>query len=137
MDGLTTCVGVRYSPKMLPDDYNEIATKNPRYENIAGQGFHTDPLRINRAGKAKGTRNRATIVREAIEAIRAGSGQMVVDELTAAQIEKALTGDTTAYKELMDSAYGKLTDKSQVEMAATVSRVERTVIDPKNDNPQD
>lgn len=122
---------------MLPDDYNEIATKNPRYENIAGQGFHTDPSRINRAGKPKGTRNRATIVREAIEAIRAGSDQMVVDELTAAQINKALTGDTAAYKELMDSAYGKLTDKSQVEMAATVQRIERTVVDPKNDNSQD
>lgn len=100
-------------------------------ENLEGQGFHTDPSRINRAGKPKGTRNRQTIVREALEAIMAGTDQTVVDAITAAAIAKAMTGDIQAFNALLDSGYGKLTDKSQVEMAATVSEIKRTIVDVK------
>jgi len=105
---------------------------NGGHDNIVGQGFHTDSSRINTAGRPKGSRNRATIVREALEAIMAGSNQMVVDAITAAVIAKAMEGDVPAYRELLDSGYGKLTDKSQVEMAATVSRIERVVVDAKD-----
>jgi len=80
-------------------------------ENIEGQGFHTHPERRHKTGKPKGTRNRSTIVREAIEAILKGTDQQVVDSMTAAIIEKAMGGDVPAFKELMDSAYGKVTDK--------------------------
>jgi len=99
----------------LPDDYNAPATVNhPGYDKIAGQGFHTDPSRINTAGRPKGSRNRATIVREALEAIMAGSDQMVVDAITAAAIAKAMTGDIPAFNSLLDSGYGKLTDKQVI-----------------------
>lgn len=64
----------------------------------------------NPKGKPKGTRNRSTIVREALEAILAGTDQQVVDGITAAAIAKALTGDIPAFKELMDSGYGKNPD---------------------------
>jgi len=80
-------------------------------ENLKGHTFKDKPERINRAGKVKGTRNRSTIVREAIEAILKGTDQLVVDTMTAAIIEKAMGGDVPAFKELMDSAYGKVTDK--------------------------
>lgn len=66
----------------------------------------------NPKGRTKGARNRATIVREALEAIIAGSDQSYVDAITAAVIQKAMTmGDVPAFKELMDSAYGKIPDK--------------------------
>ena len=99
----------------LPEDYNEIITKNPRYENIAGQGFHTDPSRIHNTGRPKGSRNRATIVREALEAVDALSGLPNVDAITYAAVKKALTGDIGAFKELMDSGFGKVPDK-QIEV---------------------
>jgi len=77
-------------------------------ENLEGQGFHTDPSRINRAGKAKGTRNRSTIVREALDALDTVSGLTNAEAITYAAVKKALTGDVAAFKELMDSGFGKL-----------------------------
>lgn len=65
-------------------------------------------------GRPPGARNRSTIVREAIEAILKGTDQQVVDAMTSAMIEKSMAGDVPAFKELMDSAYGKLTDKTQL-----------------------
>lgn len=79
-------------------------------ENLEGQGFHTNPERINRSGKSKGQRNRKTIVREALEAILEGTEQQVVDAITAAAIKKAMAGDIPAFKELLDSGYGKTED---------------------------
>jgi hypothetical protein len=65
----------------------------------------------NPKGKLKGTRNRSTIVREWLEA-RATQGEgQVVDQLVRALIQKAAQGDVAAFKELMDSGFGKLTDK--------------------------
>lgn len=69
----------------------------------------------NPNGRPKGTRNRSTIVREAIEAILQGKDQQVVDAMTAAIIEKAYAGDVQAYRELMDSAYGKNADTTKHE----------------------
>ncbi len=90
----------------------------------------------NPSGKPKGIRNRSTIVREALEAIigEGDSKQQVVDMLTAAIIRKAAQGDVPAYKELLDSGYGKLTEKQEVAMDAVVSRITRTVVDPKADD---
>lgn len=67
----------------------------------------------NPNGRGKGNRNRSTIVREALEAILAGTDQQVVDGITAAAIAKAMTGDIAAFKELMDSGYGKNPDKTE------------------------
>ena len=68
----------------------------------------------NPAGKPKGVRNRKTIVKEALECILDGSDQQVVDAITAAAIAKAMTGDIPAFNSLLDSAYGKLTDKQEI-----------------------
>lgn len=63
----------------------------------------------NPAGKPKGARNRQTIYREHLE--KTGKSGQVVDDIILAAIDKALTGDITALKELMDSGYGKVADK--------------------------
>ena len=75
----------------------------------------------NPNGRPKGSRNRSTIVREMLEAA-AVKGlnssvdlgvemKTIFDQLVAQQVYKAYIGDTTAFKELADSAYGKLVDK--------------------------
>ena len=37
-----------------------------------------------------------------------------VDLVTKAQIKKAITGDTAAFNAVMDSGYGKLTDRQEL-----------------------
>ncbi len=63
----------------------------------------------NPAGKPKGARNRSTIYRQHLEKL--GKSGQVVDDIVLAAIDKALTGDINALKELMDSGYGKVADK--------------------------
>lgn len=95
-------------------------------ENLIGHGFNDHPERINKEGKPKGARNRQTIYREHLEKV--GKAGKVVDDLVLAAIEKALTGDITALKELMDSGYGKVPDKSMVAEVAPED-LERDVTD--------
>ncbi len=83
----------------------------------------------NPKGKPKGTRNRSTIVREALEAacnphllnlmkingmIPADADvaqyKSVADQLTAAIVASAASGDVKSFTALMDSAFGKLTE---------------------------
>lgn len=74
----------------------------------------------NPSGRPKGSRNRSTIVRELLEAkaLDGGDGQ-VVDQLTRSLIQKAAEGDVRAYKELMDSAYGKVKDTMESNVTYT------------------
>ena len=79
----------------------------------------------NPAGRPKGSRNRSTIMKEILEMAAVQSVKdhqkivmgndfqpdTVADQIAAAIVMKALGGDVAAFKELMDSAYGKLTDK--------------------------
>ncbi len=77
----------------------------------------------NPSGKPKGTRNRSTIVREWMEAIERAKNPITgeVEELSQADIatlavlKKARAGDVNAYRELMDSGYGKNPDIIQDE----------------------
>lgn len=75
----------------------------------------------NPAGRPKGSRNRQTIVREMLDAaiharfndipiIKPVDGETNFENMVAAQIAKALRGDTTAFKELADSGFGKVKD---------------------------
>lgn len=90
----------------------------------------------NPKGRPKGSRNRSTIVREALEAkIRGEDGKEieVVDAMTIAIVAKAMQGDVPAFKELLDSGYGKLTDKQELTglNGEPVTAIIRTVVDPK------
>lgn len=76
----------------------------------------------NPGGKAIGTRNRSTIVRQWLEspATDDGGGE-VVDQITRALIQKAVKGDVSAFRELMDSAFGKITDHSMNQISYNIS----------------
>lgn len=86
----------------------------------------------NPAGKAKGTKNRSTIMREFLEARgnkwtnpETGELMNLTNEqmITIMQIEKAKEKDTQAYKACMDSAYGQ----APVELNHTIENVEPIV----------
>jgi hypothetical protein len=70
-------------------------------------------------GRPKGSRNRSTIVREWLEATESmknpitGQSEKLTqyDIITLALIQKARKGDVQAFKELMDSSFGKIPDK--------------------------
>ena len=76
----------------------------------------------NPKGRPVGSMNRSTIVKKWIEFQRAVNNEItgktenltVAEEITLQQIAKALKGDTMAFKELMDSAYGKNPDTLNV-----------------------
>jgi hypothetical protein len=73
----------------------------------------------NPNGRPKGLRNRSTIVREWLEATESmknpitGQSEKLTqyDIITLALIQKARKGDVQAFKELMDSSFGKIPDK--------------------------
>lgn len=72
----------------------------------------------NPSGRPIGSRNRSTIVREWMEAVENVKNPITgkVENLTQADIatlavlKKARSGDVNAYRELMDSAFGKNPD---------------------------
>ncbi len=93
----------------------------------------------NPKGRPKGSRNRSTIMRELLEltavenvkdyqkAIMGDDFQpdTIADQIAAAIVMKALDGDVAAFKELMDSAFGKLTDRVENQHSFTqMGRVE-------------
>lgn len=84
----------------------------------------------NPNGRPKGVRNRSTIVKYWLEAIKEAknpiTGQLeqlpIQDQLVLALIGKALKGDVAAFKELMDSGHGKITEK--IESTQTIIQTE-------------
>jgi hypothetical protein len=73
----------------------------------------------NPKGKPKGTLNRSTLLKKwlavQMDIKRPDTGDkekmQLFDAITLAVIQKALKGDINAYKEIMDSIHGKVTDK--------------------------
>jgi hypothetical protein len=73
----------------------------------------------NPNGRPKGARNRATIVREWLETMESYVNPITkekerlsqADIITLALINKARKGDVAAFKELMDSCFGKIADQ--------------------------
>lgn len=78
-------------------------------DNIKGQGFHTNPERMNLKGRPKGALSRKTLLRKWLEV--SGTNGTVEDDVALALIKKALEGDVNAIKEVLDSTHGKVTDK--------------------------
>lgn len=74
----------------------------------------------NPKGRPKGSLNRSTIAKELLEAKATDGGPgLIAHQLTRAQIRKADKGNTAAYRELMDSAYGKVGEKPETQTIQT------------------
>lgn len=76
----------------------------------------------NPNGRPKGVRNRSTLVREWLEVKQKAKNPITgqtedleqQDLMTLALIKKAREGDVQAYRELMDSAHGKVEQKTDI-----------------------
>jgi hypothetical protein len=77
---------------------------------------------LNPKGRPKGARNRSTLAREWLEVSEKVKNPItgVIEQLeqqdimTLALIKEARKGNVQAYKELMDSAYGKVTQPTDI-----------------------
>jgi len=89
---------------------------------IKGKGFDAHPENINRKGYPKGKKNRSTLLKYWIEQKKKRKNPLTSKEIEAtfedfkdlALIEKALSGDVNAIKEINDTLHGKIVDKSEV-----------------------
>jgi len=83
------------------------------------QGFDVHP---ENAGRPKGSKNRSTILKKWIEVVaKVKHPETHIEELgtmedkvALALLSKALKGDIAAIKEIYDTMYGKIVDKSEV-----------------------
>jgi hypothetical protein len=86
----------------------------------------------NPKGKPKGTKNRATALKrfmdlsaKIINPENSKSMDGTIEEkIAAAQIKKALEGDTTAFREIMDSLYGKIPQKQDIDHTTGGDKIE-------------
>ena len=93
----------------------------PNPENIEPHKFQKGESG-NPNGRPKGARNRSTLVREWLEVKQKAKNPITgqtedleqQDIMTLALIKKAREGDVQAYRELMDSAHGKVEQKTDI-----------------------
>lgn len=110
----------------------------PNPENLVGQGFHTDPDRINKDGRPRGSKNLSTILREMleeeVEVVIDGKKEKkkFQDVIIRKLVKKANDGDMRAIQEIFDRTEGK----AKQEIKHDVSRAFLT-IDPIGDDQGD
>lgn len=88
---------------------------------IKGKGFDAHPENINRSGYPKGLKNRSTLLKKWIEVAAKIKHPETEEEINAtfedkivlALLTKALSGDVQAIKEINDTLYGKIADKTE------------------------
>ena len=87
--------------------------------------FKKGDERINTDGRPTGSKNRATLVREIIQAVSNQKNELTGKEesieyqyaMVARLVKKVLDdGDVQAFRELMDSAYGKNADITEIDL---------------------
>lgn len=90
----------------------------------------------NMKGRPLGARSRATIVREWLECLASdGEDGTISDQLVRKLILKANEGDTTAFKELFDSAYGKNTETQEIKQTGDLNlNITRKIVRSENGN---
>jgi len=81
----------------------------------------------NPAGGPKGSRNRASLLQEFLDVVIEGEsldgipGRLSVEKaMVQSLIKKALSGNLAAFKEIQNTVYGKITDKSEVVYASAI-----------------
>ena len=101
----------------MPNEQNLIPAKKGEIRNPKGRG--------------KGVRGRATIVREWLMVEQkfknplTGKEEILsqADIMTLAVISKARKGDVVAFRELMDSGYGKNTEVQETTLSVTTPTI--------------
>jgi len=86
-------------------------------DNIKGQGFHTNPDRINKNGRPKGVENSKIRLTRLLELSQSKKNPVtgLLEDFTTAElmdmavIAKALKGDVASYREVLDRLEGKVT----------------------------
>lgn len=92
------------------------------------KGFDKRPENINREGRPVGSKNRNTILKKWIELntklknpITGNEEEGIVeDKIALALLSKALKGDVIAIKEIYDTLYGKIADKSETKVQGEI-----------------
>jgi Rad3-related DNA helicase len=85
----------------------------PNPENLEGQGFHTDPNRINKDGRPKGAKNLSTILKsmleEDVEVVIDGKKErrQFQEVIIRKLLKKANDGEIRAITEIFDRIEGK------------------------------
>ena len=93
----------------------------PNIENIIPHKYKKGESG-NPNGRPVGSRNRTTIVKQWLEVKKLAKNPIsnkeeeleIQDMMVLALINKALKGDVNAFKELMDSSYGKLLNSTDI-----------------------
>lgn len=93
----------------------------PKPENVIPHQIKPGEVK-NPKGRPKGSKNRSTIVKKWLETKERVHNPITnkyqrlsqADIMTLALISKARKGDVLAFKELMDSAYGKIAVKTEL-----------------------
>lgn len=115
-------------------------------EHIRGKGFDANPENRCKTGKPKGTKNRSTIIKEALSLSFAipdkdfkklkakypdiDQSMTVAEIMTITQTAKAIDkADTAAYKAVMDYAPEELMDEDEAEKAAKYFKIRDGIID--------
>jgi hypothetical protein len=96
---------------------NSITTA-PKAKKVPGKPF-AKGTSGNPKGRPLGSRDRRTVIRDAL--IRIGekknmTPEEIEDAIQVAGIEKALKGSFFHYQEISNGLYGKITDKSEIEV---------------------
>jgi len=101
----------------------------PNPENLEGQGFDKHPERRH-IGRPKGAKNRSTIFKQLMNiplkdfkhGLELGGRTVTVEEaIYIRQVEKAMSGDAVAFKEIQDTLHGKM--KETVESTHTFTQM--------------
>jgi len=103
----------------------QVSTIKQRENNMNAHNLVSFPKGVsgNPNGRPKGSKNRSTLVRELLEMVSTFDNPLTeqseklsyVEQIIIAQIAEARKGNVQAFKELMDSAYGKMKDVHQFE----------------------
>lgn len=97
----------------------------------------------NPAGREKGSKNRATVLKELLnlkiegKTLDGKEEKMTVESaVIGALVRKAMNGDVTAIKEIQDTVHGKMPDKleseSKVNVETSISKEDQEILDRHN-----
>lgn len=97
----------------------------PKPENLIGHTFREKPERINRKGRPK-----LPDIREALTKVlnEEKDGMTALDAVLKALRAKAIKGDVRAIQELLDRAYGKSKQQTDIDVSDNTLKVIRETI---------